>query len=111
MNSNTSLLEDWVDTSVSQCTVIELSCDFGRMTCLTVEQKRIVKSLYRVGRKVVSLESHLEFLEESLKNSCIPTSFRLNNSLPGNGKVNQSKNEKVCIEAMNDEQDSHGQNL
>lgn len=77
------------------------------MTGLTVEQKQSIKSLYKVGRKTILLEAHVNFLSKSLDINFIPKCFRIKICLPGNQKQNENRIEKVSIEAMKDEHSKH----
>ena len=81
------------------------------MPCLTAEQKQTVKALYKFGRKVVHLETNIEFLQKSLEIDFIPKSFRLKNSLPGNHQVNQERIDQTCKAAMSDEVNKHKNKL
>ena len=50
---------------------------------LTKEQKFLLGSLYKIGRKVVHFQSHVNFLCESLRLKFIPKRFHIKNNLPG----------------------------
>ena len=77
-----SCLQEYSIHSADLRSAFEQSWDcYGKMTCLTVEQKQIVKSLYKNGRKIVHLECHIKFLEKCLEIEFIPKSFQIKNSL------------------------------
>ena len=68
---------------------------------LTNEQNKVIKELYKLGRKNVHFQSHVYFLNESLKLKFIPKSFRIKNNLPGNKSETQKQLDLVsfaCIE-------------
>ena len=70
---------------MSQSTVLKLSwkVDGKIASNLTKEQKSLLGSLYRIGRKVVHFQSHVHFLCESLRLKFIPKRFHIKNNLPG----------------------------
>ena len=109
--SITSLLADCVVISGSQSTVTELSWDAAEMAGLSANQKQTLKSLYKIGRKSINLESNVQFLTRSLESGFIPKSFRMKNSLPGNSALNKARINDVCKEAMNDEKQKHKKNI
>jgi hypothetical protein len=75
----------------------------GRMSCLAIDQKEVLGSLYKHGRKVVNLEEHISLLTKSLEIGFVPKSLKLKNSLPGNKNENRSRLENLSKQAMVDE--------
>ena len=57
---------------------------------LTREQNKLLGSLYKIGSKIIHCESHVYFLNESLRLKFIPKRFHIKNNLPGN-KVETQK--------------------
>ena len=109
VKSDSSLREDYHSISVSPCTVHELSCCLeGSMAGLATDQKKILKCVYKVSRKIVHLETNIQFLVKSIEVGFIPKSFRVKNE---NGKGNQAKLNKVSFESMNDEKNKHKEHL
>ena len=51
---------------------------------LTKEQNKLLGRLYKTGRKIIHCESHIHFLNESLRLNFIPKRFHIRNNLPGN---------------------------
>ena len=50
---------------------------------LSDEQNRILKGVYKLGRKIAHCESHIRFLKQSLESGIIPKRFLVKNTLPG----------------------------
>ena len=107
VRSNSSWLEDCFTSSDNQSTVTKLSCFPGKMSGLTTEQKAVIKSLYKFGRKIIHSESHIQFLKKSIESDFIPKNFRLKNTLPGNQIANEERIQNVCKDAIIDEQANH----
>ena len=51
--------------------------------CLTDEQNKLLKCVYKVCRKVVICKSHICFLKACLESGAIPKRFSVKNTLPG----------------------------
>ena len=58
---------------------------------LTKEQNSVIKELYKCGRKIAHYQSHVYFLNESLKLNFIPKRFHIKNNLPGNKSETQKQ--------------------
>ena len=98
------VIHDHTENFVEQCTGFELSHeDSEEMSALNLEQKEVVKNLYKFGRKLVHCESHLDFLEESLKLKFIPRAFQIKTIIPGNQKSIKERLNKVSLESVSDE--------
>ena len=81
------------------------------MASLSKEQKLLLKSLYRNSERVVKLESHLEFLSQSLHLNFIPKRFKVKNNLPGNPELNERRLNEVSIQSIQDEKRNHENSL
>jgi hypothetical protein len=81
------------------------------MSCLTAEEKETLKYLYKVARKIVHSESHIQFLEKCLEFKYIPKSFQIKKFLPGDQKVNQERFDKISNDCINDEKVAHTNKL
>ena len=81
------------------------------MDSLSKEKKVLLKCLYKSGEKVVKLESHLEFLSQSLHLNFIPKRFQVKNNLPGNFQVNEQRLKAVSIQSIKDEKLNHENSL
>ena len=81
------------------------------MDSLSKEKKVLLKSLYKAGEKIVKLESHLEFLSQSLHLNFIPKRFQVKNNLPGNFEVNEQRLKTVSIQSIKDEKLNHENSL
>ena len=77
------------------------------MASLSSEQKVLLKSLYRTGERIIKLESHLEFLSQSLQLKFIPKRFQVKNNLPGNYLLNEERLKLVSIQSIKDEKQNH----
>ena len=100
------VIHDHTENFVEQCTGFELSHeDSEEMSALNLEQKEVVKNLYKSGRKIVHCESHLEFLEKSLALKFIPKAFQIKKYVPGNQKSIQEKFDQISLESVNDEKE------
>ena len=53
---------NYLDISVDLCTDIDQSCDEDLKMPLTNDQKQLIKSLYKIGQKVIQLETNISFL-------------------------------------------------
>ena len=51
--------------------------------CLTNEQNKLLKCVYKVCRRIVIYKSHIHFLKSSLESGIIPKRFSVKNTLPG----------------------------
>ena len=91
------------DQSVRHCTESQ-SCEIdSRMSDLTIEQKQIISSLYKNGRKIVNTKSHLEYLNRSLEFNFIPACFKITKVIPGNQAENQESFDNLSIECIKKE--------
>ena len=79
--------------SVDHCTVSTQSWEVGDKMApsLTKEQNSVIKELYKCGRKIAHYQSHVYFLNESLKLNFIPKRFHIKNNLPGNKSETQKQ--------------------
>ena len=65
---NIDVIKDISDNPVHLRTTSEWSCDFAiMMPYLSKDQKQVLSSLYKNGRKLVKTDSHIEFLTNVLK--------------------------------------------
>ena len=102
----------YTELSTEYCTAFEQSCGVdSKMSNLTKEQKRLVSSLYKNGRKLVNSKSHVDFLDECSKQKVIPKAFKVKNFLPGNQVKNQERFNDVSQNAMTDEKQKHRKNM
>ena len=69
------------------------------------DQKLVIKNLYKLGRKLIKLKSHVYYLTKCLETGLIPKSFKISKEIPGNLKLNQQKLDKVSLEAVGDEKE------
>ena len=75
---NQSVNFDAHENSVDQCTHKEESCELNQMmSYLSKDQKQLLNSLYKIGQKCVTSESHVDFLSRSLEEEFIPKRFKL----------------------------------
>jgi hypothetical protein len=87
-------------------TATELPCDVDReMHGLTVDQKGVIKHLYKIGRKSIKLKSHVKYLSRCLETKIIPKSFKIKKDIPGNQLKNQQKLDQISLEAVYDEKE------
>ena len=101
---NQSVNFDAHENSVDQCTHKEESCELNQMmSYLSKDQKQLLNSLYKIGQKCVTSESHVDFLSRSLEEEFIPKRFKLKNNLPGNSRVNQERLDAVSLKSILDE--------
>ena len=101
----------YLDPSSDSGTVFNQSCVIcDEMANLNDEQKRHLKKLYKLGRKVVHTNSHIDYLEKCLEQNIIPKSFKFSSQkfkVPGNPKVIQKHLDNVSFEAIRVEKERH----
>ena len=66
---------------------------------LSIEQKQVIKFVYKNGERIENSQSRIEFLKKSLDNNIIP--IFLKHNLPVNPVANQERLEKVSIGSIN----------
>ena len=74
---------------------------------LSSEQKKVVKSIFKNGDKVINEECHIYFLTKCKESKLIPLNFKLKNTLPGNKHLNQEKLDQISQESIIDEKQRH----
>jgi hypothetical protein len=75
------------------------------MRGFTKDQKEVVKNLYKIGRKSIKLNSHVNYLSKSIETQVIPKSFKIKKEIPGNKTKNQQRLDKISLEAVFDEKE------
>ena len=74
---------------------------------LTKEQNVLLGSLYKTGRKLIHLKSHVYFLSESLRLKFIPKCFHIKNNLPGQKENVQKQLDLVSFSCVKDEKSAN----
>ena len=70
-------------------------------------QKKVVKSIFKHGDKVINEECHIYFLTKCKESNVIPLNVKLKNTLPGNKNQNQEKLDQISLESIIDEKQRH----
>ena len=98
---------------VDQCTVLKQSWkEVDKMAPnLTVEQNQVLKNVYKLGRKSIHLQSHVNFLNECLELDFIPKHFNIKNNLPGSKVEIQKQLDLASVISMKCEKVTHEENL
>ena len=91
-----------LNISIIICTEIYQSCFVQKMHQLSINQKKAIKNIYKIRRKLTYVECHVEFLKTELELGIIPKCFRIKCFLPGNKFNNTQRLDIVSIEAMRD---------
>ena len=102
---------DYLVISSDSGTASKQSCALNKeMVGLDGEQKKVLKNLYKLGRRIVHTGSHIEYLSKCLEKCVIPKSFKIQKTkckIPGNENVLQKKLDRISFDSIHDEKERH----